>query len=144
MTIQDSVMRDDIAQFLCRRTNLATLATYDDAGFPHLTPMWYLYEENHIWMWTWRNRQKYRNITENCRKVGIFIQDSTDQQLGVILTGYADILTDQFELVARKIIEQHVPADEIPIWMYHVNWGKGVIIKTEIARAIRNGSSWNI
>jgi PPOX class probable F420-dependent enzyme len=66
------IPEDFVALFKCHA--LMEVATVDEAGFPHITPVWADYDGEHILLNTVRGRRKHRDL-ERHPEVGVFIQD---------------------------------------------------------------------
>ena len=76
------------AQAFLLEPNIAVLATVDDRGRPHATPVWYLYEDGAFVISTTRASRKYRNIATN-PEVTIVLDRRTIPYLAVIVRGSA-------------------------------------------------------
>ena len=65
---------DAKAEEFLRRKLFAKLGTLKKNGYPHVTPIWYMYEEGRIFVNTTTNRVKYHNIERDPR-VSFLVDD---------------------------------------------------------------------
>ena len=66
------IPEDFVELFKCHA--LMEVATVDEAGFPHITPVWADYDGEHILLNTVHGRRKHRDVQRR-PEVGVFIQD---------------------------------------------------------------------
>jgi PPOX class probable F420-dependent enzyme len=79
---------------LLREPNLASLATMDDDGRPHVTPVWVDEEDGRIVVNTADGRAKVRHLRREPR-VGILVMDREDPYTWVSIRGrVVEITTD--------------------------------------------------
>jgi PPOX class probable F420-dependent enzyme len=90
--------------------NLARIATVKPNGAPHVSPVWYLWEKNQLFIAIPRTSVKTRNIRKN-NKVAVTI-DSTIGPKGVIIEGTAEIeeLSEDIEL---RLIQRYVSPENL-------------------------------
>jgi len=89
----------------------AKLATIGSDGYPHVTIMWYLYENGHFYMTTTTTRVKYRNVRRN-PKIG-FVIDS-DPYKGLVVKGeVVDFLFDDLEAWNRRIAARYTERERL-------------------------------
>lgn len=121
------------------------LATTGEDGFPHVTPMWYAYvsDEPAFWMWTWKERVKYRN-TQFSRQVGVYVQAADDVHKGLTIKGTVQHHDAGVADRARQIARRYVGEDELPLWVEHILYGDTVLLEVIPHWYARNGSSWNL
>ncbi len=81
--------------------NIARIATVKPDNSPHVTPVWYLWENNQLWMTIPKDSVKARNIRQN-NKVAVTIDTDKAPSKAVIIEGTTKIekLTNEME---RKI-----------------------------------------
>ncbi len=81
--------------------NIARIATVKPDNSPHVTPVWYLWENNQLWMTIPKDSVKARNIRQN-NKVAVAIDTDKAPSKAVIIEGTTKIeeLTSEME---RKI-----------------------------------------
>jgi len=85
--------------------HLARIATVKVDGSPHITPVWYHWENRELFIVTYRDSLKVKNIKRDNR-VAVVI-DVLDGK-GVILEGEARISTEGVEEITRKVSAKYV------------------------------------
>ena len=83
-----------------RGRHIAVLTTINDDGTPLQTPIWYLYQDELIYIRTSSNSGKVRNIRRDPR-VGLCVQDERPPYRGVTVKGTASVQADQPKLSAK-------------------------------------------
>ena len=68
-------MFDSKAEAFLNEVHFARLATVKKNGAPHLTPIWYMYEDGKLLVNTTPSRVKYRNIEREPR-VSLLVDDA--------------------------------------------------------------------
>lgn len=138
---------DDVIEFLEQPRQVAVLATLSEDGFPHLTSMWYAYDDGILWMWTQKERKKYINIQQE-PKVGVYIRAENDVHLGVTLTALVRSQDDPKhparEARFRQIASRYVDEGQLVLWVDHLLYVNATLIQVEPLWFARNGSSWNL
>lgn len=87
-----------------REPNIGVLATVDQRGAPHASPVWYVYDGSKIVVSTFKRSQKFANILVNPR-VTFVVDRRTAPYYAVIVRGIAEAgpaLTDD-ELLRMSI-----------------------------------------
>jgi nitroimidazol reductase NimA-like FMN-containing flavoprotein (pyridoxamine 5'-phosphate oxidase superfamily) len=86
------------------------LATIDKTGNPHIVPVWYLYQNDKIYIGTNTETQKAKNIKKNpkvayCVDVGINSPDI----IGVMGVGRAKLIVEKTKVksIAKKILRRY-------------------------------------
>jgi len=83
--------REAIQSCLSRRL-IAKLATQGRDGFPHIVPVWFLWNNGRIFVATSRNSLKVRNIQRNDR-VAVLLDSAVRSKVwGVLIRGRAQLL----------------------------------------------------
>src|SRR5579884_1604064 len=99
----------------------AHLATLDPAGFPRITPIWFLWEDGIFYMSSGYERQHVHDLTRDPH-TGLCIGVEEGQTPGgsrpyrqIIVRGYAQVQPDTDERWARKLILKYItgPAGEL-------------------------------
>jgi PPOX class probable F420-dependent enzyme len=90
------------------RSFLARLGTLDASGFPHLTPVWFLYEDNRFFVSTTETAAKTRHVERDDR-VGIVVDDPAMPYRVVVVKGRARIVREDIEGTTRRIAERYWP-----------------------------------
>ena len=71
----EKMNQNEIKEFLMRGTYTAKLGTINKDGFPHITPIWFILDENdHIIFTTYFKSLKAKNLVRN-PKVSICVDD---------------------------------------------------------------------
>jgi len=88
------------------------LATINDDGSPVIHPIWYLYENGKLYLYTGRDALKARNI-KRTKKAYFSVDTSTDPPKGVKGKASASFLSDLSDSVriAQAIILKYTSAD---------------------------------
>ena len=83
------------------------LSTIDKSNFPHITPVWYIFNDEKIYIGTNTKNQKIKNIEKNnhvsfCVDVGVNSPDI----YGVMGQGIANIILEipKVRIIAEKIL----------------------------------------
>ena len=101
---------NEIKEFLMRGTYTAKLGTINKDGSPHITPIWFILDENdHIIFTTYFKSLKAKNLVRN-PKVSICVDDQVPPFSFVIVNGIAKIMTNSkdFLIWTTKIAERYM------------------------------------
>ena len=93
-----------------RGTYTAKLGTINKDGSPHITPIWFILDENdHIIFTTYFKSLKAKNLIRN-PKVSICVDDQVPPFSFVIVNGIAKIMTNSRDLLiwTTKIAERYM------------------------------------
>jgi PPOX class probable F420-dependent enzyme len=137
------ILPDDVADFLRRPGQLAIIGTLSPGGFPHMTPVWYQYDQDELWVWARRRRQKCQNVSRQ-PLVGLYIQAVNDAHLGVSLQGTARLCSEALEERCTQIARRYVGEEALRIWVEHMLYGRNALLRIAPVWYARNGSSWNL
>ena len=102
--------QNEIKEFLMRGTYTAKLGTINKDGSPHITPIWFILDENdHIIFTTYFKSLKAKNLVRN-PKVSICVDDQVPPFSFVIVNGIAKIMTNSRDLLiwTTKIAERYM------------------------------------
>lgn len=102
--------QNEIKEFLMRGTYTAKLGTINKDGSPHITPIWFILDENdHIIFTTYFKSLKAKNLVRNS-KVSICVDDQVPPFSFVIVNGIAKIMTNSRDLLiwTTKIAERYM------------------------------------
>jgi len=102
--------QNEIKEFLMRGTYTAKLGTINKDGSPHITPIWFILDENdHIIFTTHFKSLKAKNLVRN-PKVSICVDDQVPPFSFVIVNGIAKIMTNSKDLLiwTTKIAERYM------------------------------------
>ena len=97
----------EMLDFLSER-NIARMATIRPDNSPHVTPVWYLWENNQLLISVGRGSVKARNIGRN-NKVAVTIDS---RHGGVIIEGTAKI-EELSEEIRRKLCQRYVHPEDL-------------------------------
>jgi nitroimidazol reductase NimA-like FMN-containing flavoprotein (pyridoxamine 5'-phosphate oxidase superfamily) len=92
----------------------AHLATLDAAGFPRITPIWFLWEDGLFYMSSGEERRHVHDLARDPR-AGLCISIEEGQTQGgsrpyrqIVVRGYAQVQPDTDETWARKLILKYI------------------------------------
>ena len=92
----------------------AQLATLDPAGFPRVTPIWFLWEDGIFYMSSGQERRHVHDLARDPR-AGLCIALEEGQAPGgsrpyrqIVVRGYAQVQPDTDEIWARKLILKYI------------------------------------
>jgi len=104
---------DEIATLLALDVP-ARLATLDDAGFPHVTPLWFVWDDGAFHLTSYHDRPHLRRLTRNPR-TGLCVdverparEDGERPNLQVRAIGQAELFPDEGGVWTRRIDEKYV------------------------------------
>ncbi len=103
------MLNDSIREFLKGR-HYAALATQNEDGSIHLTPVWYLFEDDRFFISSGSYTRKYKNILER-PGVSIMVDSRGSQgnEQWVSATGNAVIITgDESQEIHAKILKRYL------------------------------------
>ena len=106
----EKMNQNEIKEFLMRGTYTAKLGTINKDGSPHITPIWFILDENdHIIFTTHFKSLKAKNLVRN-PKVSICVDDQLPPFSFVIVNGIAKIMTNSKDLLiwTTKIAERYM------------------------------------
>ena len=106
----EKMNQNEIKEFLMRGTYTAKLGTINKDGSPHITPIWFILDENdHIIFTTYFKSLKAKNLVRN-PKVSICVDDQVPPFSFVIVNGIAKIMTNSRDLLiwTTKIAERYM------------------------------------
>jgi len=106
----EKMNQNEIKEFLMRGTYTAKLGTINKDGSPHITPIWFILDENdHIIFTTYFKSLKAKNLVRN-PKVSICVDDQLPPFSFVIVNGIAKIMTNSKDLLiwTTKIAERYM------------------------------------
>ena len=104
-----SKLTDSMREFLNGR-HYATLATSNEDGTIHLTPVWYLFEDGRFYVETSPSARKARNVA--ARPQASIVVDTRRRQgdeLWVSASGTAEVIQgERFNEIAAKILKRYI------------------------------------
>ncbi len=91
----------EVSSFM-RKERLASLATVDAKGRPHVVPVFFTYDEGRVYVQTDRKSVKVRNLAKNCN-VAIAVYRGEE---AVIIRGRGKVIADKNEFTERT--QEHI------------------------------------
>jgi len=92
---------DDVAYFM-KQQRIASFASVDTEGKPHVVPVWFTYHDGKVFVQTDRNSLKVRNLKKN-KNVAIAVYSAEE---AVIIRGEGQVIEDEEEFIKRT--RQHI------------------------------------
>ncbi len=85
--------RDEMDEFLGTRGVLMRIATVDEAGDPHVTPIWFVHEAGRIWF-TPREQSAWLGHVRAHPRIAVTIDEEATPYRKVIVEGDAEVVHD--------------------------------------------------
>ncbi len=101
----------EMEDFLSEK-NLARIATVKPDNSPHVTPVWYLWEENQLLVPIVKGSVKEINIKQNSR-VAVTVDSDASPHRAVIIEGTATIDGELNEEVERRFYQKYLKPGDI-------------------------------
>jgi PPOX class probable F420-dependent enzyme len=93
---------------------IASVATVDADGVPHLTSVWFLYEDGCLYLAIPSSSAKGRNLARNPRIAVMIDVRSSYQEAGISASGDAEMLRgDEAAAFTRRVHEKYLSADAL-------------------------------
>jgi len=108
----------EMEKFLAE-SHLARIATIKPHGTPHVTPVWYLWQNNQLLISIVMNSVKAGNIRQN-NKVAVTIDTPTNFGKGVIIEGTANIEEIPEELL-KQICQRYVKEEDLEKYLEYAH-----------------------
>ncbi len=91
---------------LLRKPILARVATVDEECKPHVTPVWFLYEEGCIYFSVQKRTVKARNIAKRPYVSVVIDEVNVNGTMGVMMSGEVEVLEDIkiFDRISEKYL----------------------------------------
>lgn len=120
---------------------LMRLGTLGSDGFPQVTPVWYIYEQERFFTSTQKARIKYRNILHDPH-VGASIDWDRRPYRGLSIRGMARFVEDDIAPIIQRICTRYVPPEELDDMVNWVMRGQRVIIEIDPINIAKVGAGW--
>lgn len=106
-----------INSFLATPGLLGRLATVSADGAPHVVPVWYLWEENCLWIHSFASTRKVRHLRKRpaCALV-VDVADKIEGLTAVLIEGQADLITaprPEVRARAERVYRRYLSPDEL-------------------------------
>lgn len=130
--------------FLDQPDLLMRLGTVGRDGFPHVTPVWYVYEEGAFFVTTAADRVKALNMLDNPR-VGFAIDSDVRPYRGLSATGTARLVAEgeAARALTRQIAARYVPATRLDAMVESLMQAPRVVFAIDPRHVNRMGS-WGV
>lgn len=94
------------AEELLRKPILARVATVDENCMPHVTPVWFLYEDGCIYFSVQKRTVKARNIAKRPYVSVVVDEVGANGTMGVLMSGKVEVLEDLeiFDRISEKYL----------------------------------------
>ena len=92
-------------------THIAHLATLKRDGSPHLTPLWYQYDNGNLYMITEGSLLKARNIKRDSR-VAVSISNDQEPYKYVLMEGNAEVSNRDVEKITHSVCTRYSGQEE--------------------------------
>ena len=101
-------MKESLAHLLDER-RLATLTTYSEDGLPHVTAVWFFYEDDAIYIATSHATGKGRNLKRDPRMAICIESREAGKESGMSACGTAELIEGEAAVpLARRINEKYL------------------------------------
>lgn len=102
---------NDVA--LLNETNLAHVATIDEDGTPHVTPVWIDTDGQHILFNTAKGRVKYNNLARN-PAVAVSVVDKGDDFRTLWVKGSVELIEEGADEHIDRLAKKYLGKDRYP------------------------------
>jgi PPOX class probable F420-dependent enzyme len=102
---------NDVA--LLNEINLAHVATVDEDGTPHVTPVWVDTDGEHILFNTAKGRVKYNNMVRN-PAVAVSVVDKTDDYRTLWVKGTVELVEEGADDHIDRLAKKYLGKDRYP------------------------------
>jgi PPOX class probable F420-dependent enzyme len=99
-------LNDPQVESVLSEPRVARLATVDGQCLPHVSPVWFLFEDGVFWVSTAEDRLKVKNTRLN-PKVALVVDTDFPPYRGVIVEGTATLTTQGVQDITRKIAARY-------------------------------------
>jgi len=130
-TRQNALTREELEEFLTRDkvsgklVPIARVATIRSDGFPHVTPAWYIWEDDKFYISYGAKRQHVKNLRQN-ERIALVIDEDLRPQKGpevgakaVSVRGRATLSTDPdlCREITQKELTKFLGADKMRVFL---------------------------
>ena len=125
----------ELEDFL-KRPLVVSFATVRPDGSPHLTPIWYEYEDGRFYFFVGSTTVKARNLRQD-RRVALCIATHDEPYRYVIVEGTCEILREQVDQRARSISTRYYREERGPKFAQEVlDAGESVVPRVTPTRLL--------
>lgn len=109
------LLPDEVRAFLEEPGHLVRLATVDPDGAPHVVPIWFVFEEDRLWM-TPRERSSWWGHVQHDQRVAAVVDEEASPYRKVIVRGAVEIVhglgeDDAWRDRYRRIATRYTPEE---------------------------------
>lgn len=122
------VMTKGEIETLLKEARIGVFATIKKDGAPHMSPMWYIWEDEAIKMWTSMSYSKCKNVLRDSRSSFCVAKDDPPYK-GVVMHGEAETSREGVREVAYKIVRRYLGPEEGEKYVQQGLGSDSVIIK---------------
>jgi hypothetical protein len=122
------MMSNERLDAFLQEVHLLDIATITPGGFPHTTPVWYLWDGEHFLISTTRTRKKARNLAKN-PNAGFSIAPEELSYKAVVGYGTVEMEPDAGGDLVRQLCFRYLPEDKAEKYFESImqNEGEGRI-----------------
>jgi PPOX class probable F420-dependent enzyme len=118
-----------VVEFLSEKRVLR-LATVDTNCSPHVSSVWFIFENGVFWISTAEDRLKVRNIRSN-PNVSLIVDTDEPPYKGIIVEGKSELTIENVLEVTRKIVKKYVDPADFDATMEELMRAPRILIKVE-------------
>lgn len=131
---------ETLERFLHQGQMYAYLATNDRDGYPHVVPIWYLYEDGRFYFTTQTERQKFKNI-ERDNRVTVCIAKPEEYRI-LMIKGRIQPLREEIETWVRRLAERYHPPERVEAVVQRLMTPTRINLVLQPEKIIKTGSGW--
>lgn len=130
---------EEVDTFLATLRRSGHLATARANGTPQVAPVWFLWERPSLWIVTYGDSARVKNITR-VPHVALSVDANAFPAVGVVLYGSAEVMPVGDGEVVRRIVQRYRPAPDVEgfVERYRADPDR-VLVRIEVDRVI----AWN-
>jgi PPOX class probable F420-dependent enzyme len=127
----------ELAAFLARALT-AVISTVGRDGTPRGTPVWFLYEDGRVLIWTGAGRGWVRNLAR-APQVAITVAEHEPPFAAVVLRGTGVVHQDRPDTAAiiRRLTEKYIPAPDVDAYI-----ARYAALTTIVEVSVTSARSW--
>jgi PPOX class probable F420-dependent enzyme len=111
------------------------IATVDAHCSPHVSSVWFIFENGVFWISTAEDRLKVKNIKTN-PNVSLIVDTDEPPYKGVIVEGKAELVTENVFEVTKRITQKYVDPASLDSTLKELMRAPRILIKVEPRKAM--------